>query len=81
MSAPKPIRMNWPTIMRDLDARGWSPYRISDRLEVSESTAQRWRCVIGDIGHGYGQALLALHTEVCGASSTLQRITEAEALA
>lgn len=74
--APK---INWKAILQDLDERNTTLYRVSIILGVSPSTAQRWRDVKGDIGYGYGRALLRLHAKVCGAGLTFQRMAESEA--
>ena len=78
---PKVVRVNWPRILADLHDAGCSRYEVTKLLNVEWSTVQRWNMTIGDIGHGYGKALLELHTARCGEATTLQRLTEAEALA
>lgn len=73
-----PPHVRWVLILEDLRDNGCSGYRVADKLQVGWSTVQGWRGVKGDIGYGYGRALLRLHSSYCGAALTFQRLTEAE---
>lgn len=81
MARPK---MDWTQIMIDLHDRGIPAYRVALILCVSDTAAYNWmkngrgvrkRC---EPGYALGKALLALHTKVCGADLTTQRISESD---
>lgn len=77
----RPVCMDWPQIVRDLEARGLTQYRIAKLLGLETSTVQHWARVQGDIGWGYGRALMSLHLAYCGESCTVGRVTEAKSKA
>lgn len=73
-----PPQVNWRQILDDLRDHGCTGYRVTIEIGVAWSTVQGWRECKGDIGYGYGRALLRLHSKYCSAGMTLQRQYEAE---
>lgn len=71
-------QISWVQILDDLRGHGYSGYRVALAIGVGRSTVQGWREAKGDIGYGYGIALMRLHAKACGWSMTFQRLTEAE---
>jgi hypothetical protein len=63
MAITAPI--NWPKILADLVAKGWSFPRIAAAIEAADSAPYWWRDG-GEPRYAYGARLIELHTEVCG---------------
>ena len=59
-----PIKMPWPEILADLNSAGCTRYRIAIILGVGQSTVQGWEDG-SDPRHAMGQAILALHAQIC----------------
>lgn len=71
------IRVNWRQIFLDLSTQGISGYRVAQLMQIEWSTVQHWLNG-GEPRHGYGQALLSIHSRYCGESLTKFRLEEAK---
>lgn len=60
-----PIKRDWPKIMRELRARGLTPYKVATVLGCSHCTAQNWEKG-GEPGHAFGEALILLYEATFG---------------
>lgn len=69
-------RINWRAVLEDIKAIVGSLYKIAQRLGFHESTVQSYYHQGVEPSHSRGEALLELHTEVCGADKTKSRCTE-----
>lgn len=72
-----PPKINWAQIMADLKDAGCSVYGVAGIIGAAYCTAQNWSKG-GEPGHGYGEALLRLHSRVCGDELTKRRCNEGE---
>lgn len=59
------LRIDWPKILADLVAKGWSFPRIAAAIKAPDSAPYWWRDG-GEPRYAYGARLLELHTEICG---------------
>jgi hypothetical protein len=60
----KTPRIDWPQLLRDLDAIGLSPVAVADLLGIARSTPYRW--IEGSEPlYSHGAGVLVLHSERC----------------
>lgn len=60
-----PVITDWPRVMRELRAAGWTPYKVALTLCCEHPTAYSWEKG-SEPRHSLGAALLNLHRAVCG---------------
>lgn len=66
-----PLLIDWARLMRELRAAHFTPYKVALTLGVDHQTAYKWEQG-SEPSHSYGAALLVLHRNVCGLTSSLQ---------
>lgn len=71
-----PLVMPWGAIVDDLYRRGYTDYRIGQILGVDAATVGAWHKG-SEPRHSFGEALIELHTKVCGEALTKERLKEA----
>jgi len=59
-------RINWPAIVRDLEATPMTARRIGTLIGASHSAVLGWKNLGKEPGHYLGETLIALWTEVTG---------------
>lgn len=58
-------RISWFRLFSEMKEKGWSLYRIRDRLDVSKSTLIGWKMGV-EPRHADGERLILLWIEVTG---------------
>ena len=58
---------NGPALFDDLERAGWTVYRIAEKLGRKWDTVKRWRTV--EPRYSDAQAIIQLHSEVCGTTT------------
>lgn len=54
--------MNWPELLKDLRARGWTQVRLAERLGLAQSTLSELSQGKTEPRYSNGAALVALHS-------------------
>lgn len=71
-----PVEYDWPRLMREMRAAGWTPYKVAMTICADHATAYSWEKG-SEPRHGYGAALLTLHRTVCGLEASEKLRTDA----
>jgi hypothetical protein len=69
-------RVDWATVIADLNTAGVSGYRLCAILCLDWPTVRHWRDG-GEPAHSRGVALLEVHARICGADRTELRMSQA----
>jgi hypothetical protein len=61
-------RIDWPTLVRDLEAAGMTSRRIGDLVGTSHSAVLGWKNLGKEPGHFTGECLLTVWCEATGSA-------------